>query len=110
MASPTRVRDLRRRLVIERAVSAPDGAGGFTASWTEAGVAWAAMRLRRGAEAERAGRRGLDNVWAVVMRWRDDIDGQCRLRDGDRAFAILSRGDPDGRRRWLALTVREETP
>lgn len=103
------VAERRRRLVIEQAIDAADGAGGVVRTWSAVGNVWASFKLARGAERDRSERRTLTRVWNVRMRWRDHIDGMRRLRDGARIFTVLSAGDPDGRRAWLKLTVEEET-
>lgn len=100
----------RRRIVIEQAIDAPDGAGGVVRMWQAQADVWASFKMARGAERDRNERRALTRVWNVRMRWRDDIDGMRRLRDGDRIFSVLNAGDPDGRGAWLKLTVEEETP
>lgn len=101
---------LRRRVAIEQAMDTPDGAGGFSRSWAAQAHAWAAFQALRGGPHDRGDRPVLGNVFAVRMRWRDDLDGARRLRDGARIFVILHCGDPDGRRAWIDLTVEEETP
>lgn len=102
--------DFRRRLILERRADSGDALVGGGESWDEVAAVWASLRLLRGARVDRGDRAALDNVWAILMRWRDDIDGDCRLRDGARVPAIVARGDPDGRRQWLAVTAREESP
>lgn len=100
----------RRRIVIEQAVDAPDGAGGFSRDWIPEANAWASFHLVRAAPGDMADRPALTTIWSVRMRWRDNLDGTRRLRDGARIFTILGGGDPDGWRAWAELRVTEETP
>lgn len=99
-----------RQITIEQAVDVADGAGGVSRSWDFEASVWASFRLLRGAPRDRADREALTSVWSVRLRWRDDLDGTRRLRDGGRVFVILRCGDPDGRRAWTELQVGEETP
>ena len=46
---PRRV-DLNRKLVLEEAVRAPDGAGGFAETWAQLGTLWAEVVARTGRE------------------------------------------------------------
>ncbi len=99
----------RRRVIIEQAVDTPDGAGGFSRVWSPRATVWASFRLIRAAPRDMADRPALARVWGVRLRWRDDLDGARRLRDGARIFTILGGGDPDGCRAWADLRVEEET-
>lgn len=45
----------------------------------------------------------------LVIRWREDITTQLRVRRGDAGplYEVVSVNDPDGRRIWLDLDVVE---
>ncbi|MFC7399684.1 head-tail adaptor protein [Chelatococcus sp. GCM10030263] len=103
---------MRRALRLEVAVDTPDDVGGITRSWADLGPVWAALERPGDGSAERdhADRRELATSYRVTMRWRGDITGNHRLREGERVFAIRSAADPDGRRRRLVCTVEEVTP
>jgi head-tail adaptor len=103
---------MRRALRLEVAADTPDDVGGVTRSWLDLGPVWAALeRLGAGsAERDQADRREFATSYRVTMRWRGDITGNHRLREGARIFAIRSAADPDGRRRRLVCTVEEVTP
>lgn len=107
--NPAGIGARRRRVVIEQAVETPDGAGGFSRAWSAKASVWASFRLIRAGPRDMADRPSLASVWSVRMRWRDDLDGTHRLRDGARIFTILGGGDPDSRRMWTELHVGEET-
>lgn len=103
----------RRRLVLEAPSETPDGAGGATRSYSAVATVWAsveAVETSAGGERWRADRPELATRLRVVMRWRADLDGGKRLRDGARLFAIVSAADPDGRRRHSVCIVEEVTP
>jgi SPP1 family predicted phage head-tail adaptor len=104
---------LRRRLVIEVPVEMPDGAGGVSRDFAPRDTVWGAVKTATGqtsAERERAGRGELGLRHSVTLRWRPDLDGTMRLRDGERLYAIIGVADPDGQRRLLVCLVEEVTP
>ena len=104
--------DLRRLLRLEVAVDTPDDVGGVTRSWRDLGSVWAALERPGAGSAERdeSDRREFATSYRATLRWRGDITGNHRLREGERIFAIRSAVDPDGRRRRLVCTVEEVTP
>lgn len=101
---------MRRRLVLEAPVAAPDGLGGTTQSFTAIGALWAQLEWLSGVEQWREGRPEQAARYRVTMRWRTDLDAGKRLRDGERLFDIRTVADPDGARRRLVCLVEEITP
>ena len=106
---------LNRPLVLEEAVSTPDGAGGVSVTWTALGTLWAEMRA--GAGSEKLGPiapegRMLHRVFTRAapqgspQRPRPDQ----RFRDGARIFTILAVGEADPAGAYLISVVREEVP
>jgi len=98
----------RRRIIIEQAVDTPDGAGGFSRVWSPQAAVWASFRLIRAAPRDMADRPALAVVWSVRLRWRDDLDGTRRLRDGARIFTILGAAIRTGERRGLMCASRRK--
>ncbi|GAA6179035.1 MULTISPECIES: head-tail adaptor protein [unclassified Shimia] len=104
---------LSRQLVLERAVTAPDGAGGFTHSWEELGTVWAEMRARSGRERD-GGDLSLSSakykitVRAAPVGTTARPTPDCRFREGARVFAIeaVTEADPQGR--YLVCHAVEE--
>ncbi len=101
---------LRRRLVLEAPVAAPDGIGGATQVFETVGAFWAQLEWLSGSESWRQGRLEQTGTYRVTLRWRGDVDAGKRLRDGDRIFDIRTAADPDGSRRRLICLVEEVTP
>ncbi|CAH1656752.1 Head-tail adaptor [Hyphomicrobiales bacterium] len=103
---------MRRPLVLERAVDTPDDVGGVTRRWGRVARLWGAMERTQVSsnERDRSDRRELAMAYRVTLRWRGDITGNHRFRDGKRLFAVLSAADPDGHRRRLICVVEEVTP
>ena len=42
----------------------------------------------------------------VLIDWRDDVDGACRLKDGDRVMEIVGQPAEIGRRRQLEMLAQ----
>lgn len=103
---------MNRALILERAVDTPDDVGGVTRRWCRVARLWAAVERPQAASSERdrSDRRELAMTYRVTLRWRGDVTGNCRFRDGKRLLAVLSAADPDGWRRRLVCVVEEVTP
>lgn len=104
---------LNRALALEEAAQVPDGAGGFSQSWTVLGHLWAEVSFRSGREADMGGgARALASYRITVrgapvgssMRPRPDQ----RFREGARVFRILSVGEKDPEGRFLTCIAQEE--
>lgn len=104
------VGSLRRRLVLETAVTTPDGLGGAAQAFETVAALWARVEFLSGGERWRRGRPEQAATYRVTMRWRAGVDAGQRLRDGDRLFDIRAVADPDGSRRRLVCLVLEITP
>lgn len=107
---PAAIGRMRRRLVLEAPVAAPDGLGGATQVFEAVAALWAQVEWIAGTEAWRQGRPEQSRNYRITLRWRGDVDAGRRLRDGDRLFDIRSAADPDGARRCLICLAEEVTP
>ena len=105
--------DLSRRLVLEEAVRAPDGAGGFRDTWQARGVLWAQIQAGGG----RQRLRDFTTISGVTSRIivRAAPDGapsrprpDQRFREGARLFRILAVAETDEDGRYLTCFAREE--
>ncbi len=105
-----RVGALRRRLLLEAAVTTPDGLGGTTQVYETVAAVWAQLEWIAGGERWRRGRLEQVATHRVTLRWRAGVDAGQRLRDGDRLFDIRAVADPDGGRRRLVCLVQEIGP
>lgn len=101
---------LRRRLLLEAAVTTPDGLGGTTQVYETVAAVWAQLEWIAGGERWRRGRPEQVATHRVTLRWRAGVDAGQRLRDGDRHFDIRAVADPDGGRRRLVCLVQEIGP
>ncbi|WP_187970198.1 phage head closure protein [Aquibium microcysteis] len=99
---------LRRLLTLEAMTPVPDGAGGFTQSWTALATVHAALE-----PVAAAPRFGADQSLPIVthvvtLRARADMRSGMRFAAGDRRFSIETVHDPDETGRFLICRVREE--
>ncbi|MEL6645111.1 MAG: head-tail adaptor protein [Pseudomonadota bacterium] len=108
-----RAPELTRRLVLEEAVSLPDGAGGFEMTWSPLGELWAEVKAATGRE------RAADFATVSTTRYRIIVraasDGapsrpkvDQRFRDGARIFRILAVTEADAAARYLTCFAEEE--
>ena len=106
---------LTRPMVLEEAGTSPDGAGGFTTSWTVLGTLWCDLRAGSGTE-----RRGLiapegRMLFRIYLRAAPQGSPQRprpdqRLREGARIFTILAVSEADAAGAFLVCAAREEVP
>lgn len=104
---------LARRLILEEAVRAPDGAGGFSEHWQALGSLWAEVVPRTGRE------RGGEAVSLSTTKFRITVRaapqgapsrpraGQ-RFRDDTRLFRIEAVTERDAQARFLTCFATEE--
>lgn len=106
--------DLRHRIAIERETRTPDGAGGFSSSWTTLAVRWAALQPVRGTESVVAGRQQQRQTWLAVLR-RDSTTRSITPADRivwDGALYRINtvrRGQPNGAGDRAWITIEMET-
>ena len=99
---------LRLPLTLEAMTAVPDGAGGFSESWTALATLSAAL------EPVAAARRlGADQALPIVthvvtLRARPDLASGMRFVADGRVFSIETVYDPDETGRFLVCRVREE--
>ena len=98
---------MRRRLVLEHAVTTPDGAGGATHEWFELTRIWGEMTPMGGREHAEYGRIDARLAYRIRIRHRADVRPEMRFRLGERLFDIEAAYDPDERGRFLDCLCRE---
>ncbi|MEN6542004.1 phage head closure protein [Parvibaculum sp.] len=94
---------LRERVTIEMPVRAEDGAGGASIGWSTLATVRAEVISFKGATLAATEREEAREPYRVVIRYRDDVTAEMRLRWRGRVLDISGRHDPDGHRRWLAI-------
>ena len=100
---------LRHRVTLEAPVDAPDGAGGFSRSFTPIANLWARVAPGGAREdfVEQRAEQAANHV--VTIRWRDDVTKDMRFVHRGRKLRIQSTVDPDERRRFLVCQCEEIT-
>lgn len=106
---------LTRALVLQSPVATPDGAGGFSTTWTALGTHWAAIDARGGQE--RLGALGPSGAVRLRITLRAAPFGTDRrprpgqrFVEGARVYHILSVAEADAQGRYLDCTAEEELP
>jgi SPP1 family predicted phage head-tail adaptor len=102
-----RIADLDRRLSLEQPVDTPDDIGGVARVWAHVDNLWAQVTTASGSEVFAGQREESVLTHRVLIRWRPDVTGAMRLRDGARIFAIHAAHDWDTQRRFLLLQCEE---
>jgi len=100
--------DLRVELRLETLALTPDGAGGFSESWTETGLVFAMVEPASARDRFGAGQTLEEVTHRITIRHRADIASGMRLRRGVRVFDIRTVNDPDETGRYLVLKAREQ--
>jgi SPP1 family predicted phage head-tail adaptor len=99
--------ELRHRVTLEAPVDAPDGAGGYTRSFTAIANLWARI-APSGAREDFVEQRAEQAVsYVVTIRWRGDVTKDMRFVHRGRRLRIQSAFDPDERRRFLVCQCEE---
>lgn len=99
--------ELRHRVTLEAPVDAPDGAGGFTRTFTAIATLWARI-TPSGAREDFVEQRAEQAVsYVVTIRWRGDVTKDMRFVHRGRRLRIQSAFDPDERRRFLFCQCEE---
>ena len=104
---------LNRKMVLEAPERVPDGAGGYTETWTQLGTLWVELRARGGREASgeetslsRTGFKIL--VRAAPHGAPSRPSPEQRFREGARVFRIRSVAEFDQAGRYLVCLADEE--
>ena len=101
---------LRRRFVLENAIETPDESGGFTRTWQALEEIWGKIETLKVTDEFTASRGAMQITHRITIRWRPDITGAMRLREGARSFEIVAAQDADPKRRYLNCQCRETAP
>lgn len=98
---------LRHRMTLEAPIEAPDGAGGFSRSFTPVADLWARIAPGGAREDFVEQRAEQTTSHVVTIRWRDDVTKDMRFVHRTRKLHIRSVVDPDERRRFLICQCEE---
>lgn len=98
---------MRERLVLERSVGTPDGAGGHMYEWTPVASLWGEVIPLSGSRMRAFDRMNNLVSYRVHLRFRCDVRPGMRLLWGDRLLDVQAAFDPDGRRHILECLCQE---
>ena len=98
---------LNQRAVIEAQTLVPDGAGGYSASWTSIATVWAAIEPVSGGDVFGPDANESRVRTSIVIRRRTDITAGMRVRIGSRAFLIHAILDDGPRAQFITLLTEE---
>lgn len=98
---------LRTQMVLEDPVETPDGQGGFSVTWTERAIVWAALEPAGGRAELFADRAAVLSTHRIWLRHREDVRPGQRLRRDTRTYRIDQAEDADGTRRYLTVRATE---
>lgn len=104
---------LNRKLALQTAVRTPDGAGGWTVTWSTLGDLWAEVRPGRGRSLTVATLDVARVPLTITVRAAPVGDDRRprpdqRLLDGGRTYRILAVRDADPDARYLQCLAEEE--
>ena len=99
--------ELNKRITLQHPTKAPDGMGGFTATWTDAATIWAAVWPVNATETIGAGQTGMTITHRIRIRYRAILKASWRISWGGRYFNIVSIIDPNMAHRWLDVMCKE---
>jgi len=108
MMSKISLGSLRHRVTLERPELTTDTGGGADITWVKVADIWASIEPLSGLE------RFLDHqtqsvlTHKIIIRFREDVLPEMRLRKGQRGFEIISVMNEKERNHWLALECAEE--
>ena len=107
--------ELSRALTLEGPVTVPDGAGGYTKTWTALGTLWAEVLPGSGNDALGEERMLSAVPYRVTVRGAPvglpsrPLPGQ-RLREGTRLYQVQAVTERDSAGHYLTCFAREEVP
>ena len=98
---------LNRRVTLEAQTLAPDGGGGYSASWNVIATVWAAIEPISGADVFGPDASEARVKYRVVLRRRTDVAAGMRVNDGGRLFAIHAVQDDGPQSQFLTLMAEK---
>lgn len=79
---------LTERVTIQKPASSPGAYGEPSVAWSDLATVWASVQTESGSERLRSGRIEGQQAFIVGIRYRDGIDGSCRLQWRGRTLHI----------------------
>lgn len=98
---------LNKRVTWQYKTKTPDGMGGFTEIYVDAGTVWAAIWPVSANEVIAASATSMVVTHRIRQRFRSGFKPSWRLKFGNRYFAVVSIINPSEKNEWLDLLCKE---
>jgi SPP1 family predicted phage head-tail adaptor len=102
-----KIGDLNKRITLMYQTKVPDGAGGFTTTWTTAAEIYAAIWPVSAKETIEAAQATMTITHRIRIRYRANIKSSWRIKFANRYFNIVSIIDQNMQHKWLDILVKE---
>ena len=106
MSSKT-IGSMRHRVVIETVTRSDDGGGGAGESWSALATLWARIVPLAGTEKVEGQQIAGTITHHIMLRYRNDILPDMRIRYGVRVFHVLAALNVNERGRWTMCLCEE---
>jgi SPP1 family predicted phage head-tail adaptor len=103
------IADMKHRVAIKQPVLTPDDAGGFSETWQDVAIVYAAITPATAGEQLKFGQIDATTTHKIIIRYRTDITPGMILTDEDSVtYSIISVANQNGTKTYLVLlaTVR----
>ena len=98
---------LNRRVALEAQTLAPDGGGGYSASWDTIATVWAAIEPFSGADVFGPDASEARVRYRITIRRRSDVLAGMRVNDSGRLFAINAVLDDGPQAQFLTMLTEK---
>ena len=96
---------LTRKIAINAQVTAPDGQGGVTVTWSNVANPYACIKPTSGNEKLHSDRLNAEGLATVIIRYRTNIDERMKVTYQGRDYQIRSIVDIEEMHEWLELVI-----
>lgn len=103
-----KIADLRHRLELEAPARTPDTGGGASITWVKEADLWAMIEPKSGSEGVQGHQTETIITHTIIIRHRQDVLPEKRLRKGQRLFEILTVINHKEEDKFLKLECREQ--
>jgi len=99
--------DLDKRITIQYQTKAPDGMGGFTVTWVDYAMVWAAIWPISADERIQAGQEVMTITHRIRIRYRSSLNPSWRVKFGVKYYNIVSIINPSMANEQVDLMCKE---
>jgi SPP1 family predicted phage head-tail adaptor len=99
--------DLDKRVTLQAKTRVPDGASGFTETWTDIATVFAAIWPTSANEMTQANSTTMVISHRIRIRYRSVLRPAWRVKFGARYFSIVGITSPNESREWIDILSKE---